>query len=70
MNRWGNPKRTRADKVQDAILFIHQARDHIVLAATADELCATKGVSKREDQRRVEAALVARQSKIRRTVGE
>ncbi len=66
MNRWGNPKRTQADKVQDAMRFIYEARDHIVLAATADELCASKGVMKREDQRRVEAALVARQAAIRR----
>ncbi len=66
MNRWGNPKRTQADKVQDAILFIHQARDHIVLATTAAELCASKGILKRDDQRRVEAALLARQGAIRR----
>lgn len=66
MNRWGNPKRTQADKVQEAILFIHQARDHIVLATTAAELCASKGVSGKQDQRAVEAKLVARQAAIRR----
>ena len=66
MNRWGPPKRTQADKVQDAVLFIYQARDHIILGMTAERLCAEKGVTKRDDQRMIETKLLARQAQIRR----
>ena len=66
MNRWGALNRTQADKVQDAILFIYQARDHVVLAMTPEKLCSDKGVTKREDCRRSEAALLAKQDAIRR----
>lgn len=63
------PPRTQANKLTDALTFIASATPARVLEATPDAVCDRYGVNGRDDRRRVEAALVAAQGRLRREVG-
>jgi hypothetical protein len=63
---FGARQRTQADKMNDAIAFICNARPTALLAMTAERLCTDKGVTSRQGQREIEVKLLAAQDRERR----
>jgi hypothetical protein len=63
---YGARARTQQDRMNDAVLFICNARPAALLAMTAERLCADKGVSGRENIRQIETRLLAAQDRERR----
>ena len=66
MSRWGAPKRTGTDRKMDAIMFIANAADRILLAETAQAVFERYGIADRRSQQEIEVKLLAKQDKLRR----
>ncbi len=64
MTGFQRPQRNAADRMADVDRFLFNARDEKVMAMTADQLATLYGV---RDVRAVEAKLLARQDKLRRS---
>lgn len=65
-NRFARPKRTDADRLTDAVLFLHRATPTMILAHTPESLCALYGITQRDRRRKVECDLLAKQAVLRR----
>lgn len=61
----GRRTRTQQDHYQDAITFIYNARDHMVLAVTGAEVCARYGVKFGAARKRISEKLEERQAALR-----
>lgn len=59
-NRHAPDKRTGVDRLQDAIMFIGMARDHVIRTHTADSIAAMKGVTTKAGVAAIAAALERR----------
>ena len=69
MNRFAPRVRTQQDHFNVALMFIASARPVILLATTAEKLCADKAVTDRTKRREVECRLLAAQDRERRRAG-
>lgn len=60
MSRWGAPKRTRADKERDLLMFVSSATDEMLARSTGEVLAGRYGVDVRFAEYHLRIALQRR----------
>jgi len=60
MKSYGNAARTGADRLQDAIMFVGMARDHVIRSHTPESVALMKGVTTKAGIAAIEAQFAKR----------